>query len=161
MLYTQGKETMESHVGGLMARPGVVYITVPSSSHWWDSGLGSNQKKGNRETVSCVAKKRKANRFSFPAHMLCLLEGLTSFTSVYHSFLSSGVWGLLLTGPWSSTWHYRKLFVDLMKSKHTNTLPTQATVIHLALWKFKTSTLGICRKLFANLFFPMMKYFTI
>lgn len=28
MLYTQGKETMESHVGGLVARPGVVYITA-------------------------------------------------------------------------------------------------------------------------------------
>lgn len=70
MLYTQGKETMESRVGGLMARPGVVYITVPSSSHWWD-WIGLQPKEGKqRNSLLCGQEEESKQAFLSSTHAL-------------------------------------------------------------------------------------------
>ena len=70
MLDTQGKETMEIHVGGLVARPGVVYITaflIPLVG--LRTGLQPEEGK-QRNSLLCGQEEERKQAFLSSTHAL-------------------------------------------------------------------------------------------
>ena len=70
--------------------------SLPSSSPWRDSGLGSNHWKGNRNRLLRGQEEERKQVFLFSKHALSV-RGLNSSVSAHHSFLSSGTWLLLFS----------------------------------------------------------------
>ena len=68
---------MESPVGDLGARPGVVCITALLKP-WEGLGLGSNHRKGNRNCLLHVQEEGRKQVFLFSTHALSV-RGLNLF----------------------------------------------------------------------------------
>lgn len=99
--------------------------SLPSLSHWWDSGLAPAKPQGKLRNTVFLHGQREGNALGFPL-------GMHAFP-LHHCLLSHGVQGLSLNWPCFSTKHYKQLSVDFMKSKHTNNPPTYVLWFHIFL----------------------------